>query len=297
MQRRAVTVLMNPAAGSGTPADRIREVFREAGCDATVIELQPGQDPTATAARHATPGAVVAAAGGDGTVSSVAAGLAGTEALLGVLPIGTLNHFAKDLGVPLELDAAVAAIVSGRVVRTDVGTVNGRVFLNACSIGVYPNIVAIRETLRAQGGRKWSSMALGIARVLRHYRGVHVRLEDANGRVARWRTPFLFIGNNEYTIEGRQLGSRERLDAGQLVAYLAPRTHTRDLPLLLARALIGRAVQSGAFVVFAARELRVETPYTQARLALDGELVEIAPPLHFAVRPGALQVLLPEVTA
>ncbi len=245
MERRPVTVLMNPTAGSGTPADEIRDAFRAAGCDATVIELQPGQDPTAAAAERAAPGAVIVAAGGDGTVSAVAAGLVGTEALLGVLATGTLNHFAKDLGVPLALEAGVAAIVAGRVVKTDVGTVNGKVFLNACSMGVYPNIVAIRESRRAQGGRKWSSMAVGIARVLRNYRGVHVRLQDAHGRVARWRTPFLFIGNNEYTIEGLQLGSRARLDEGRLVAYLAPRTHVRDLPLLLAAGAARTGVEVG----------------------------------------------------
>lgn len=293
----AVTVLMNPNAGSGPARDAILEAFAAARCDAQVIEFAPGQDVSALAASLAQPGAVVVAAGGDGTVSGVAAGVAGTDAVLGVLPVGTLNHFAKDAGVPLALADAVATIVSGRIVRTDVGRVNGRTFLNACSLGVYPNAVAIRENLQAQGWRKWPAMAAALAHVWRDYRGMHVRMEDAHGRVVRRRTPFLFIGNNDYTIDGLQLGGRSRLDAGHLVAYLAPDTHTRELPLLLARGLFGRARASGAFMIVPARELWVETPRTRARLALDGELVDLEPPLHFAIRPAALALLVPAETA
>lgn len=287
-----LTVLMNLTAGSGTTAEALHAAFAAAGRDATVVTLAPDDDPSVVAARYVSPGALVVAAGGDGTVSAIAAAVAGTGAVLGVLPTGTLNHFAKDLGLPLGLDAAVAVIVTGRAVRVDVGSVNGRIFVNACSMGVYPSIVAVRESLRAEGWRKWTAMAVAIARVLRSHRGVHVRIED-QGRATHWRTPFLFIGNNEYTVEGLQLGGRTTLDAGRLVAYMAPLTRARDLPLLLVRALARRIRQSGTFVTVAARELRVDTPHARTRLALDGELVDLASPLHFQVRPGALLVQRP----
>jgi diacylglycerol kinase family enzyme len=293
MLAAAVTVLLNRSAGSGTDADSIAASFRAAGREAQVITLDGKQDPTELAARYASPGAAVVAAGGDGTVSSVAAGVVGTGAVLGVLPVGTLNHFAKDLGIPVDLDGAIDTIVNGRIGAIDVGEVNGRIFLNACSIGIYPSVVQIREALRSQGYRKWHAMALAIYRVLRHYRGVHVRMAAVQGRVTQWRTPFLFVGNNEYTLEGFQLGGRTTLERGQLVAYLAPRARTRDLPMLLARALIGRARQSGAFEIIPATEFWIDTRHAGPSVALDGELIALRPPLHFQVRPRALHVLLP----
>lgn len=291
--RLTVTIVMNRTAGSGTTPEAIEAAFTAAGCPVTVVALEAGDDPTAAAARYAAPGAVVVAAGGDGTVSAVAAAVAGTGAILGVLPIGTLNHFAKDLGLPLALDEAAAAIAHGRASAVDIGSVNGRVFVNACSMGVYPSVVAIRESLRAEGWRKWTAMAVAIVRVVRNHRGIQVHLEDRQGRTASWRTPFLFVGNNEYAVEGLQLGSRATLDAGWLVAYLAPWTRARQLPMLLVRALLRRLRPADAFVTVTTRELRVDTPRRRPRLALDGELVELSPPFHFTVRPGALLVQRP----
>ena len=292
-----ISVLVNQAAGSGTGHDAIRAAFQAAASDVHLVALDGTSDPTDLAARLAADGGLVVAAGGDGTVSSVAAGLAGTGATLGVLPTGTLNHFAKDLGIPLGLEDAVATVLRGQVTRVDVGAVNGRVFVNACSIGVYPNIVAIRESLREGGSPKWPAMAVGIYRVLREYRGVHVRMAPVGGRVSEWRTPFLFVGNNEYAIDGRQLGGRATLADGQLVAYLAPRAKPRDLPLLLGRALLGRASQSGAFKVIRGQEFVVDIRPARPRIALDGELVTLAPPLRFELRPGALRVMVPEAQA
>lgn len=288
---------MNLSAGSGTTPEAVEAAFAAAGCECTVIGVGPEDDPTDVAARHAVPSAVVVAAGGDGTVSAVAAALAGTGAVLGVLATGTLNHFAKDLGLPLELDAGVAAIVNGRATALDVGSVNGRVFVNACSLGVYPSVVSIRESLRGEGWHKWTAMAVAIWRVLRSHRGIDVRVANEAGHVAHWRTPFLFVGNNEYTIEGLQLGGRAALDDGQLVAYLAPRTRTRDLPLLFLRAVTRRLRPSEDFVVLPTRELHVGTRQPRPRVAVDGEIIELSSPLQFEVRPGALLVQLPAARA
>ena len=169
-----VTVLLNPAGGNagqpGTEAT-IAARFHAVGIDARIITLSREQSPT-EAARTATAGAAaVIAAGGDGTVSAVAAGLVGSPTLLGVLPLGTLNHFAKDLHIPLELEAAVSVIAAGRVARIDAGQVNDRVFINNSSIGIYPSVVEIREELRRAGHAKWPAMAIATVRVLRHHHG------------------------------------------------------------------------------------------------------------------------------
>ena len=138
---RSVTVLLNPAAGSvrmREPDGEIAKLFTAAGCQAEVHILQQGQDPADAARDASAAGSIVVAAGGDGTVSRVAAGVVEADGTLGVLPLGTLNHFAKDLRIPLELDAAVRTVAAGRVGRVDVGQVNHRLFVNNSSIGLYP---------------------------------------------------------------------------------------------------------------------------------------------------------------
>jgi diacylglycerol kinase family enzyme len=108
------------------------------------------------------------------------------------------------------------------------------------------------------------------------------------------RTPFLFVGNNEYTIEGIHLGTRARLDAGRLHAYLAPRLHTRDLPKLFLWAVLGRARKHGAFATFAAAEMWIETLHSRTvRVAADGEITMLKAPLHYRVAPRALKVIVP----
>jgi diacylglycerol kinase family enzyme len=289
-----VTILLNPAAaGAGTLKEDIVELFRAAGSDALIVELRRGQDPAEAARIASARTSIVVAAGGDGTVSRVANGLIGTRAALGVLPLGTLNHFAKDLGIPLNLEKAVATIAAPRVGSIDVGQVNDRVFLNNSSIGIYPSIIEARDELRRRGHRKWAAFALATFRVLRRHRGVLVRIE-ANGRQSAWRTPFVFVGNNEYEVDGIRLGSRARLDGGRLFAYLTPRVRTRELPMLLARALLGRVRQSGAFEIVSAAELWIDTPKARrARVALDGEITTMTTPLHYRTCPAALKVLLP----
>ena len=291
-----ITVLLNPWAGTAGPSElpsRLTELFQAARLRARIVSPPTAAATVDTARAAAASGAdVVVAAGGDGTVSSVASALAGSATPLGVLPLGTLNHFAKDAGIPLDLARAVQVIVERHVTRVDVGEVNGRTFVNNSSIGVYPDIVVQRDELRRQGHRKWTAFALATARTLRRYRGVTVRI-TADGSTETARTPFLFIGNNEYHVDGIRLGGRDRLDAGRLFAYLAPRLRSRDLPKLLALALFGRARAHEGLECFAAVELHVATRRGRLRVALDGEVALMKTPLHYRVRPQALGVIVP----
>jgi diacylglycerol kinase family enzyme len=298
-QRASIAVILNASAGTAHRhphlASELGEFFRTAGCDAEIIQLPASQDPTAVARDAGARVSVVVAGGGDGTVSGVAAGIFGSPAALGVLPLGTLNHFAKDLQIPLDLREAVAVVAARHVQRVDVGEVNDRVFINNSSIGLYSGIVEEREKLRREGQGKWPAMAIATFRVVRRYRGVTVRI-DIEGRQRTWRTPFVVVGNNEYTLEGIGLGARARLDQGKLFVYLAPRSRARDLPMLIARAVIGRASLSRAFEIVAANELTIETrtgASRRIRVALDGEVVTMSTPLRYRVHPGALPVLVP----
>jgi diacylglycerol kinase family enzyme len=293
-----ISVLLNPAAGAASSRPRIAaeiaELFRAVGRETEIVALSHGQDPVEAARGASARSAIVVAAGGDGTVCGVAAGLAGSAAALGVLPLGTLNHFAKDLRIPLDLAGAAAVVAAGHTARIDAGIVNDRVFVNNSSIGIYPSIVDAREALRAQGYRKWTAMAVATARLVRRYRGVKVTIE-IDRRRHTWRTPFVFVGNNEYTIDGSRLGSRERLDEGMLFVYMAPRLRARHLPLLLGKALVGRARQSGEFEIVRATELWIDRARSgrAQHVALDGEVRIMRTPLHYQMRPGVLQVLVP----
>ena len=296
-QAASIAVILNPSAGSAAGRPRIgselADLFRASGCDPEIIEPREAKDAMGAARAASARAATVVAAGGDGTVSSVANGIIGSAAALAVIPLGTLNHFARDLGIPVDVDRAVAVAAARHVTRVDVGDVNGRLFVNNSSIGVYPDIVTERDALRLQGYAKWPAMALATVRVLRRYRGVTVTM-DVDGRQRTWRTPFVFVGNNEYTIDGLRLGTRARLDGGRLFIYLTPRAHAWDLPMLFAKAVAGRAGESGAFEIVSATDVVIATRSSRRiRVAADGEVATMATALRYRTCPGALQVVVP----
>jgi diacylglycerol kinase family enzyme len=188
----------------------------------------------------------------------------------------------------------VQTIVAGHVAPVDVGEVNDRVFLNNSSIGIYPDLVAEREALRTKGYRKWPAFAIAGARLIRRYRGITVRV-TSDQETRTFRTPFLFVGNNEYTADGIKLGGRTSLCDGRLFAYVAPRLHGRDLPRLLLSALARGTADGQGLERFSTVALDVETPHARRiRVSLDGEVAIMTTPLHYRIRCAALNVLVPE---
>ncbi|HSR65413.1 MAG TPA: diacylglycerol kinase family protein [Xanthomonadaceae bacterium] len=292
-----VAVLLNAQAGSDhTPpdADAVRAAFAGHGLRAAVLACTPehaldGRLREALAARPQ----VLVAAGGDGTVGAVAAQALAHGLPFGVLPLGTLNHFARELGLPLELDQAVAVVAARRLRTVDVGEVNGEVFLNNASIGLYPQVVAKREYEQRHFARgKWSAMFRAAWRVLRHPEAYEIAL-DLEGREERRRTPAIFIGNNPYVLEGPRMGHRERLDAGVLgVVVMRPRSRLGWCWLAL-RALCGR-LSANDMEVHEVPAFRLEAHDGALPVARDGEAHPLRPPLRFASRPRALRVCVPE---
>ena len=292
---RRIVVIVNTRSGRGSDqdvADRLVVLFRQAGADADVRLARSGHE-IASAVRTALaerPDAIVAA-GGDGTVSCIAAALVDSAIAIGVLPLGTLNHFARDLGLPIELEAAVGQIVHGVPSAVDVGEVNGRVFVNNSSLGLYPEIVRDREQQQKRLGRgKWPALALACVAALRRYPFLAVRLVvDGSERV--YRTPFVFVGNNDYRTEGLAMGQREGLRGGLLSLYVARRPGRLRLVELALRALIGRLRGARDFDVMHATRIVVESRRRRLRVAIDGEVSEMTPPLQYRIRPAALRVL------
>ena len=293
-----IEVIINAAAGSaGDDAARaIRAAFESCGADAHVSVAHDGAEVTEFARRALSNGArAVVAGGGDGTVGSVAGALAGTGRPLGVLPLGTLNHFAKDLNIPLGLEEAARNVCEGREVAVDVGEVNGQVFINNSSLGLYPRIVRRREKLQErEGSGKWSAFVRESLAVLRRYTFLYVRLDADGQRIVR-KTPFVFVGNNEYETESLQMGGRACLDAGCLSLYVAHRTGRLGLLRLALSALFGRLQQAHDFDALNAQEIWVETRRPKRLpVATDGEVNVMTTPLHYRVRPGALKVIVPK---
>ena len=235
----------------------------------------------------------IAAGGGDGTLNGVASHLVGSATTLGILPLGTLNHFAKDLGIPADPDAALAVLATGHVAAIDVGEVNGRYFLNNSSLGLYPDIVRDRERQQHRLGRgKWMAFLWATWGALRRLPFLTVRL-SVNGKAAVSRTPFVFVGNNAYQMEGFRIGTRSSLRDGVLSIYIAHKPTRLGLVMLGLRALFGRLRQAREFHASLATELRVETRHRRLRVSTDGEVCDMAPPFLYRVHAGALRVIVP----
>jgi len=293
---KKIVVIVNAGAGLGycggwTAA--LQEKFRSQGAEPDITLAQSGEQMIERAQRALAEGApVVVAGGGDGTINAVASVLAGTETWLGVLPLGTLNHFAKDLKIPLELDDAVANAVQGKARKVDVGEVNGRIFLNNSSLGIYPDIVRDREQQQRHFGRgKWPAFGRALFAALRRFPFLSVRLK-INGDEHLRRTPFVFIGNNEY-LQGLTLGARERLDSGKLCLYVAQKPTRLGLLRYAAHALFGKLQQARDFDVLSAASLEIETRHRRLRVATDGEVTLMTPPLCYRSRAAALNVIAP----
>jgi diacylglycerol kinase family enzyme len=276
-------------------AAALRGKFSAHGLDARVTLAASGKEMTDAAAAALADGVrTVVAGGGDGTVNAVASVLAGSETAFGVLPLGTLNHFARDMGIPLALDAAVANVAQGVVKRVDVGEVNARVFLNNSSLGLYPDMVRDREKQQRRLGRgKWPAALWATIGALRRYPFLNLRLRMADGKEHVRRTPFVFIGNNDYTMAGFAIGERTRLDAGRLSLYVAQRPGRLGLLRLAWSALRGRLAQERDFDVLSTVSMVIETRHKRLRVATDGEVSIMQTPLHYRIRPGALHVIAP----
>jgi diacylglycerol kinase family enzyme len=286
---RAV-VIQNEGAGSVRPPGQVQAALAAAGI-AAEVRVVPGAACSEAAAAALRDGAgVVIAAGGDGTVSAVAGALAGTGTPLGILPLGTLNHFARDLGIPQELEAAVRVIAGGAVRRVDVGEVNGRRFVNNSSVGLYPRVVRRRSRLRTLLGR-WLALVLGALAVLWRFPRVRLRLR-APGVDEPVVTPFLFVANNRY--EPRLLADRKRetLAGGALHVYVARTEKRRAFVRIALRWLAGRG-RDEDLAELSAREVSVESRRRALDVAADGEVLRLRPPLRYTIHPGALAVLVP----
>lgn len=234
----------------------------------------------------------VVVGGGDGTIlTAIVAGL-GRDKPLGILPLGTLNLFARDLGLPLDPIEA-AAILAGATARDiDLAEVNGLPFAIWASMGMHPWVVRRRDHMQRGGIAKGRAMLLAALKAFRRFPLIDVTLALPDGNVTV-STPMLFITNNPWREEPLPL-SREALDTGKLVIHVAACTGRLSLLWLFAEAVIGHWRASPRLKTFTTEEVRVTSRKRRMMVSLDGEVTVMSAPMVFRARPKALRVLMPE---
>ena len=294
----AVPVLLNRGGGAlasdPTLAARAEKALKDAGLDVE-IELLSGGDCAVRCRAVAERGdPLLIVGGGDGTISAAASALAGTETKLGVLPFGTLNHFARDLGIPPELDAAAKLIAAGKDRRVDIGEMNDRVFINNSAIGIYPLMVVDRDLQRKRLGRsKKLAMIVASLRTLGRFNHHRLTLTVNEERTGRVDTPLLFVGNNNYRIDIGAPGQRERVDGGELCVLVMRKKTRRGFLAASVRAFFGRRRKDDMVRLEGVERLRVSSHRSRLAVSLDGEVVSAEPPLDYRIRKMALRVIAP----
>jgi YegS/Rv2252/BmrU family lipid kinase len=290
-----IEVIINAGSGSvlgDETARSLRERFIAHGVPANVHLTRHGRE-IEQLAKHAVEDAdIVVAGGGDGTISAVAREVSATGKTLGVLPLGTLNNFSKDLGIPQTLAGAVRTIVRGEVKTIDLAEVNGRSFINNSSIGLYPRIVLRRVEQQRLGRGKWNAAFWAALQMFRLSPFLKVRIE-LDGKSFLRKTPFVFVGNNEYEMDLYNIGRRPALDEGELSVYFLHRGGRLGVTLLLFHTLFGRLRQWKDFEEVNTKSITIQTRRKKLHVALDGEVLSMATPLKYRVLPKALNVIVP----
>jgi len=291
--------LVNRASGS-VAADHQRvmssvaRALKGAGIDGP-IELVAGDRLAARAKAATGAGAeLVIAAGGDGTVSAVAGALVGTRAVLGILPLGTLNHLARDLGIPFDLGQAAAVIGAGQQRVIDVARLNDRIFVNNSAIGLYPLFVADREGQEQRLGRsKRLSMFVAGLRTLARFHHHRLTLTVDEGRSETIETPLLFVGNNDYRLDLGSAGQRDSISDARLSVIVMRRMGRAGFFIAMLRALAGRSLPGDMIKFDDVQRLTVASRRSCLTVSSDGETERLAPPLDYRIDPAALRVMAP----
>src|SRR3954469_15127286 len=292
-----IVVLLNRGGGAVAAdpaiADKVAEALSAAGVDAEIEPIGGGDCAVRCRAISERGDELLIVGGGDGTISAAASALVGTETLLGILPLGTLNHFARDLGIPPDLKEASALIARRSEREVDVGEMNERIFINNSAIGLYPLMVVDRNLQRKRLGRS-KRLAMLVASLRTLARFGHQRLTlTVNDQKAKVDTPLLFVGNNDYRIDIGAPGQRASIQDGRLsVLVMRKKTRSGFIAASL-RALLNRQRRDDMVKLDVVERLRVDSRRGQLAVSLDGEVVSASPPLDYKIRKKALRVIAP----
>ena len=293
-----VVVIVNKSGGTASSlGDKLEATVREAfGGQEIELRLVEGNE-IAEAVKSVAGRSVVAIGGGDGTQGTAAATFANSDTAQLVLPLGTRNHLAKQLGMPADLAEAAKVAGEGKLQNIDLAKANDasreRVFVNNASIGLYTKLVRERDK---RWGPKWLGTIPATWIVLRTLRAKSVHL-TIDGKAEQVVTPLLFIGNNRYSLDAGSVGQRTSLSDGVLSLFVVAQQTPLALIGFALRALLGKADVTRDFGALAdAKEVTIEGR-GEVDVAFDGEVERMALPLTFTIMPGALKVLVPKAAS
>lgn len=262
-----------------------------------LARVKPGSDIPAEARRAVEEGfETVVACGGDGTISSVAHGVAGTKARMGVLSFGTFNYFARSLDLPDSTEDKVRVLVEGEPRTIDIGTVNGKVFLNNASLGAYARILERREGIYKRFGRSRLAAFWSVFVSLADGREPMVLRVTVDGVERRARTPLAFVAANAFQLERFSLPGTECIRDGQFALFLAPDGSPLELMGVALRLGLHKLDPEHDFELVCGREILVECGKRRRLVARDGERSKMASPFRFEMRRAGLTVLVPRAT-
>jgi diacylglycerol kinase family enzyme len=280
---------LNTACGN---AEAAREALAKAGLELEAVHPGEMMNRLKQVVDQGTKRILVA--GGDGTIAAAASLVAKTDIELAVLPGGTLNHFAKDHGIPTDLGKAAIVAGSGPVVGADLGYVNDCVFLNTTSLGAYVTFVRERERLEKHLGYSIAS-AIAFAKMLAEIRTFSVTLEAEGGKKKTYRASLVFIGVGERELKVPTLGNRVENGKRKLhVMIVQGRKPARLFALALAGITKGRrqAEKLPDFDNFLVDSCRIDLTRPTATIGLDGELKRLRTPLDYRIERDALRLVV-----
>ncbi len=296
-----ICVIRNPGSGKQGGDVTIEAMKRHFAEHPGRFELRivaSGGDIAGAARRAVADGfPIVVAAGGDGTIRAVAAAVAGSSAHLGVLPLGTFNYFARSIGLPDDLGAAVRVLIDGAPTPWDIGYVNGHAFLNNASLGLYPTILQNRENIYNRWGRSRIAAHGSVLLTLAGFRAPLALKVTVDGAVRRVRTPLVFIAKNPAQLEEIGVDGAEGIREGRFALFIAPDCSRWQLLRYAIRLALRTMAPGRDFELVHGRDILVETARSRMTVACDGEREKMASPFRFELRRDALNVILPAANA
>jgi len=295
-------VLFN--AGSGkkdvrSHPDSIRAAFAAQGAEITLRIIRKGSALKTEANKALDEGyTTIVAAGGDGTICAVAQILSASKTVMGILPLGTFNYFARSLNLPMEIEAAAKVIVDGHTKPLRVATVNDTMFLNNASIGVYPAILKTREDIYSRWGRSQMAAYVSVIKTLvTERRPLRLRL-TLDGKSRDLRSPLVFVVNNAYQLQQMSLHGSDKIEAGELALFIAPDTGRLGMIRLALSLALHSAAFERDFELVGGKDILIENndgrAHKKRTIAKDGERERMQGPFRFRVVNDALRVLVPE---
>lgn len=287
-------IVINQNSGSVTP--KLRKDLEHALEDSKLdyeIRFVDGKDMSKVAESLIKSGcAALAAGGGDGSMAPIAAIAAAHSIPFGALPFGTLNHFAKDMKIPTDIAELVEMLSAGKTRKVDYATVNNYPFLNNSSIGIYPELVFRREEREKRLG-KWPAAALSLADIFRKPLKCYTLTIVQDGVEATVKTPFVFVGNNDYGIDSLGINRRDSLDKGHLCLYVYKGESRKRLLWQLTRSIVGRPT-TGTLTVTYPKKIVIRSSQHKFALSFDGEAIKEPSPLRYEIKSRKLTVIVPK---